>query len=72
MRGSRLFDNFDRQDALVSWIESEEANFEQLNQMFRTMRASEVYSFKRLSMKLQFEVLTMGLKSSMIYLQEQI
>mmetsp|Transcript_18559 Transcript_18559/g.28509 ORF Transcript_18559/g.28509 Transcript_18559/m.28509 type:complete len:83 (+) Transcript_18559:966-1214(+) len=40
--------------------------------MFRRMRNSDVYSFKRLSMKLQFEILGIGLKGSTIYLTEQI
>ena len=33
--------------------------------MFMRMRKSDVYSFKRQSMKLQYEILALGLKSDM-------
>jgi len=75
MKGSRLFENLEREDSFVGWIERNPANtdtYENLNQMFKTMRQSEVYSFKRLIMKLQYEILTIGLKNSMNFLQEQL
>lgn len=34
--------------------------------MFLQMRQSNVYAFKRLSMKLQYEILSIGLKESMV------
>jgi predicted sulfurtransferase len=34
--------------------------------MFLSMRQSNVYAFKRLSMKLQYEILSIGLKESMM------
>ena len=75
MKGARIFENPERPDMFIKWIETshQEQNTHQfLNEMFRGMRNSQVYSFKRLSMKLQFEILTIGLKNCTIYLAEQL
>jgi len=55
----------DRKDAFIDWVERNEEVHVKLNEMFREMRASSVYSFKRQSMKLQYEILALGLKSDM-------
>jgi len=36
------------------------------------MRQSSVYSFKRLSMKMQYEILRLGLEASMLALANQM
>lgn len=39
--------------------------------MFLNMRQSNVYAFKRLSMKLQYEILSIGLKESMVAIAKE-
>jgi hypothetical protein len=58
-------------DYFVEWIDKnggESRTHEQLNSLFMQMRNSNVYSFKRLSMKLQYEILRLGLEASMLAL----
>jgi hypothetical protein len=53
MKGARIFENMDRPDSFVDWIEKDSDNtHDQLNKFFLEMRKSDVYSFKRHSMKL--------------------
>lgn len=67
MKGPRIFENPDRADAFVDWIEKDsDSTHEKLNSLFLDMRKSDVYSFKRHSMKLQYEILSIGLKGSII------
>lgn len=83
LKGPRVYENTDgRPDAFVEWIDQntpcgtdsqgvEMRTHERLNILFRSMRQDQVYTFKRHSMKLQYEILSLGLKSSMIALAEQ-
>ena len=67
MKGPRIFENPDRAVAFVDWIETDsDSTHEKLNSHFLDMRKSDVYSFKRHSMKLQYEILSIGLKGSII------
>jgi hypothetical protein len=50
-----------REDKFVKWIENSNENIEFLNQMFLNMRQSEIYASKRLSMKLQYEIIRLGI-----------
>jgi len=71
LKGPRIFEHLDRPDAFVEWIEHNQDNSHvKLNELFKKMRTVEVYSFKRLSMKLQYEILSIGLKGSMMSLAE--
>jgi hypothetical protein len=71
LKGPRIFENLDRPDSFVEWVEKNQDNsHERLNELFKKMRSVEVYSFKRLSMKLQYEILSIGLKGSMMSLAE--
>lgn len=73
MKGPRIFEKVDKQDAFIDWIEKnngETQTFQKLNLMFRRMRQSEVYAFKRLSMKLQFDLLQLGLSNSIQMLKQ--
>ena len=67
-KGPRIYQNIDKRDAFISWIDNNADNqiHERLNKIFREMRQSDKYSFKRHSMKLQYEILSLGLKGSMI------
>ena len=67
MKGARIFENIERPDSFVDWIEKDsDHTHDQLNNFFMEMRQSDVYSFKRHSMKLQYEILSIGLKGSII------
>ena len=39
--------------------------------MFLDMRQSDIYAFKRVSMKIQYEILSIGLKQSMMDISKQ-
>jgi hypothetical protein len=52
----------DRKDAFIEWIENSPENLKRLNEIFKEMRKSENYSYKRHCMILQYEVLAYGLK----------
>lgn len=61
--------NPDRGDNFIKWIEDNNEGthtHEFLNQMFFDMRQSDIYAFKRISMKIQYEILSIGLKQSMM------
>jgi len=52
----------------IDWIEANEPGentFKKLNEMFKQMRKSQNYSYKRHCMILQYEVLAYGLKSEL-------
>ena len=71
IKGKRIFENQNKTDCFVDWIDrngGESRTFEQLNSLFLEMRQSSVYSFKRLSMKMQYEILRLGLEASMLAL----
>ena len=52
-------------DPFLEWIENNiDDSHSKLNKLFFDMRKSELYSYKRLSMKLQYEVLRIGLAKS--------
>lgn len=72
LKGARIYENVDRPDSFIEWIETNEDDSQvHLNQMFLNMRQSNVYAFKRLSMKLQYEILSLGLKESMIAIAKE-
>ena len=52
-----------RPDSFLKWLESDEA-MTRLNSLFAEMRKSDIYQYKRMSMKMQFEVLKVGLEPS--------
>lgn len=64
LKGPRIYENINRRDSFVDWIESNKSDntHERLNQIFKRTRQSNIYSFKRQSMKLQYELLSLGLK----------
>ena len=67
MLGARVVSAPDpeRPDTFLLWVESnQDGNYERLNKLFLQMRQSDIYAYKRLSMKLQYEVLSIGLKKS--------
>ena len=58
----------------ISWIEENKdgsLTHELLNQMFYDMRQSDIYGFKRIAMKIQYEILSIGLKQSMMDISGQ-
>jgi len=74
LKGPRIYENVDRPDCFIEWIEHNAADSQthfRLNKMFLEMRQSNIYAFKRLSMKLQYEILSIGLKDSMIALSRE-
>ena len=56
-------DDASRPDSFLKWLESDEA-MTRLNSLFAEMRKSDIYQYKRMSMKMQFEVLKVGLEPS--------
>ena len=71
LKGPRMHENIERPDCFIQWIEENEDDSQfNLNQMFLRMRQSNIYAFKRLSMKLQYEILSIGLKESMIAISQ--
>lgn len=53
LKGARIYENLDRPDSFVQWVEENEDDSQyRLNDIFLQMRKSNVYAFKRLSMKL--------------------
>ena len=56
-------DDASRPDSFLKWLESDEA-MQRLNSLFAEMRKSDIYQYKRMSMKMQFEVLKVGLEPS--------
>lgn len=63
-KGPRIQFNKDRKDMFINWIESNAGDSDTLNKlnlMFRQMRNSPNYSFKRHTMILQYELLALGM-----------
>lgn len=74
MKGPRIMSQGKKQeknDSFIDWVEKgnqTDRTLVNLNKLFMQMRKSDSYSFKRLSIKLQYEILTLGLESSIINL----
>jgi protein tyrosine phosphatase len=74
MKGPRIMSQGKKQeknDSFIDWVEKNnqtDRTLVNLNKLFMEMRKSDSYSFKRLSIKLQYEILTLGLESSIINL----
>ena len=71
LKGSRIEYSLDREDKFIQWIESNEDgngthHYELLNQIFYDMRQSQNYAFKRISMKILYEILSIGLSQCLI------
>lgn len=69
LKGFRIEENPERGDNFIRWIDDNEEGthtHDLLNQMFYDMRQSDIYAFKRISMKIQYEVLSIGLKQSIV------
>ena len=67
-KGPRIYQNLERKDAFIDWIEQNAGNTDThklLNEMFFKMRKSINYSFKRHCMILQYEIMAIGLKSQL-------
>lgn len=48
LKGSRIYLNLERKDQFIDWIDKNVGDtHEKLNLLFRDMRKSNVYSFKR-------------------------
>lgn len=65
LKGNRIEQNPERVDNFIKWIDDNEPEtytHEFLNQMFYDMRQSTIYGFKRIAMKIQYEILSLGLK----------
>jgi hypothetical protein len=77
-RGHRLQKSMDRKDNFISWIEKNEDTddgtdtFTRLNKMFKQMRESSNYSFKRHIMILQYEVLALGFEQELKRNQDDV
>lgn len=72
LKGPRIYEHLDRPDCFIDWIEENQDDSQfRLNDMFLRMRQSNVYAFKRLSMKLQYEILSIGLKESMVAIAKE-
>ena len=74
LKGDRIGFALDRDDHFISWIEDNEPGthtHELLNQMFYDMRQSKTYGFKRISMKILYEILSLGLSQCIVDISNQ-
>ena len=75
MMGPRITSDDDttRPDSFLFWLESDQDNaLSRLNSLFAEMRKSDIYQYKRMSMKMQFEVLKVGLEPSIKLINGQM
>ena len=69
MKGPRIEQDPERPDSFVQWIELNKGDthtYQNLNEIFRKMRQTDNYLSLRMNMKLQYEILRIGLKQSMM------
>ena len=74
MKGARIEQEPEVMDSFINWIDENAAEtytHEFLNQMFYDMRQSTLYGFKRICLKIQYEILSLGLKQCMIDISAQ-
>mmetsp|Transcript_3392 Transcript_3392/g.5716 ORF Transcript_3392/g.5716 Transcript_3392/m.5716 type:complete len:161 (+) Transcript_3392:675-1157(+) len=71
--GPRIQDR-SKMDPVIEWVDSvkDPEVKERINEVFTRMRQSEIYASKRLSMNLQYVVLSIGLRESMVFLEDQL
>ena len=75
MMGARITsdDDTNRPDSFLIWLESDQDDaLSRLNSLFAEMRKSDIYQYKRMSMKMQFEVLKVGLEPSIKLINGQL